>query len=145
MDIRALVEHTLGGMGFELVDLVVTPRGGFQLFIDRLDQSNGGVTIDDCVRVSNQLSNVFLVENVDYDRLEVSSPGLDRLLNKPADFVRFAGRKIKVKLRTPLDGHKRLVGHLKGLQDDVLTLDVNGQTQAVPMSQVDKVRLEPEF
>lgn len=145
MDIRALVEHTLGGMGFELVDLVVTPRGGFQLFIDRLDQSNGGVTIDDCVRVSNQLSNVFLVENVDYDRLEVSSPGLDRLLNKPADFVRFAGRKIKVKLRTPLDGHKRLVGYLKGLQDDVLTLDVNGQAQAVPMSQVDKVRLEPEF
>ncbi|MCB6182007.1 ribosome maturation factor RimP [Leeia sp. TBRC 13508] len=145
MDVRQLIESTLSGMGYELVDMQATPRGGMQLFIDRLDHSSGGVTIDDCVKVSNHLSNLFLVENVSYERLEVSSPGLDRLLNKPTDFERFAGKKIKVKLRVAVENHKKVVGYLQGLKDDVLTVTVDGKDWNLPMQQVDKVRLEPDF
>ncbi|WP_018150403.1 ribosome maturation factor RimP [Leeia oryzae] len=145
MDMRLLVENTLTGLGYELVDMVATPRGGIQLFIDRLDTTSGGVTIEDCVKVSNQLTNLFLVENINYERLEVSSPGLDRPLKKASDFERFAGKKVKVKLRVAIDNHKRLTGKLKGLQDDVLTVEVDGRDWSIPMNQVDRVNLEPEF
>ncbi|MFP5407175.1 MAG: ribosome maturation factor RimP, partial [Gammaproteobacteria bacterium] len=65
-----------------------------------------GITIDDCERVSRQLSHVLTVENVDYARLEVSSPGLDRPLKKPADFERFAGARVAIRLRQPLEGQR---------------------------------------
>lgn len=144
MDVRALIEKTLAGMGYELVDLVSTPRGGLQLFIDKLDwQTGGAVTIDDCVRVSNQLTRLFEVENVDFDRLEVSSPGLDRLLKKPADFVRFAGQRIKVKLRIPFENRRKVNGVLMGLADDVLTVEEDGHVWQLPMRDVEQVRLEP--
>ena len=67
----------------------------------------GGITIDDCATVSDQLSRVFTVENVNYERLEISSPGLDRPLKKPTDFVRFAGQEIFVKLRASPNGQAR--------------------------------------
>ena len=92
MDVRALLESTLVGLGYEFVDLELTRSGGFRLFIDKPE----GITVDDCVLVSNHLTRLFMVENIDYDRLEVSSPGLDRPLKKEADFVRFTGQLAKV-------------------------------------------------
>src|SRR3989338_7315530 len=104
MDVVKLVEVTVNGLGYELVDFERSGRGLLRVFIDKPK----GISVDDCQTVSNQLTRLFLVENVDYDRLEVSSPGLDRPLKKEADFVRFAGQKAQLKLRidrkrTPLN------------------------------------------
>src|SRR5215467_9533724 len=87
-DLGGLLEKTIEGLGFELVDLDIPRRSGLmRVFIDR----SGGVTVDDCVAVSNHLVRLFAVEGVDYGRLEVSSPGLDRRLRQPKDFRQFAG------------------------------------------------------
>ena len=89
--IENLIEQVVTGLGFELVDIEFSPKGRLlRVFID----IERGITVDDCATVSNQLQRVFEVENVDYDRLEISSPGLDRPLKKPADFERFAGSEI---------------------------------------------------
>ena len=91
MDAVKLVETTVNGLGYELVDFERSGRGLLRVFIDKPE----GVSVDDCQLVSHQLTRLFLVENVDYDRLEVSSPGLDRPLKKEADFVAFCRRKGK--------------------------------------------------
>ncbi len=139
MDLDALIEPTLVGMGYELVAMERIGRGLLRLYIDKPE----GINLDDCVRVSNQLTRLFMVENVDYDRLEVSSPGLDRPLVKPADFQRFAGQKAVIKLRLPLEGRKKFTGVLGGLQDGVLSLDVDGGTVAIPLADLESARLVP--
>src|SRR3989338_1401157 len=100
MDIGKLVETTVNGLGYELVDLERSGRGLLRVLIDKPE----GISVDDCQAVSHQLTRLFLVENVDYDRLEVSSPGLDPPLKKEAAFVRLAGQKAQLKLPMPLAG-----------------------------------------
>ena len=139
MDVLKLVETTVSGLGYELVDFERSGRGLLRVFIDKPD----GILVDDCQAVSNQLTRLFLVENVDYDRLEVSSPGLDRLLKKEADFVRFAGQKAQLKLRMPLAGRKNFVGVIGEIKDGVLQLDVDGSQVAIELSNLDKARLVP--
>ncbi|PIV87976.1 MAG: ribosome maturation factor RimP [Hydrogenophilales bacterium CG17_big_fil_post_rev_8_21_14_2_50_63_12] len=139
MDLQTLIEPTLAGMGYELVTLDKAGRGLLRVFID----SPNGVNLDDCVRVSNQLTRLLMVENVDYDRLEVSSPGTDRPLAKEADFVRFNGERALVKLHAPLDGRKRFTGLIRGLQDGVLQMDVEGVLVAIPLIEVDSAHLAP--
>lgn len=141
MDVQALIEPTLVGMGYELVALERVGRGLLRLFIDK----PGGIQIDDCVRVSNQLTRLFTVENVDYDRLEVSSPGLDRPLVKEADFVRFAGEQAQVKLRLPMDGRRKYVGQLVGVQDGAVQMRTEQGEVAIPMSEIESARLVPQF
>ena len=92
MHLADLIETTLIGMGYELVELERAPAGLLRVYID---QPETGIVIEDCEKVSRQLTHVLTVENVDYERLEVSSPGLDRPLKKLADFVRFAGAEGK--------------------------------------------------
>jgi len=139
MDLQTLIEPTLAGMGYELVTLDKVGRGLLRVFID----SPNGINLDDCVRVSNQLTRLLMVENVDYDRLEVSSPGTDRPLAKEADFVRFNGERALVKLHAPLDGRKRFTGLIRGLQDGVLQMDVEGVLVAIPLIEVDSAHLAP--
>ena len=99
MDLLVLLEATLTGMGYELVDMERSGQGRMmRVFIDK----PSGINLDDCAAVSNHLSRVLTVENVSYERLEVSSPGLDRPLKKERDFARFAGQKVRVKLRVPV-------------------------------------------
>lgn len=141
MDVARLVETTLTGMGYELVDLEVSGRGLMRVFIDK----EGGITLDDCEAVSNQLTRLFTVEGVAYDRLEVSSPGLDRPLKKEADFARFHGQKANLKLRMPLDGRKNFAGILGEVKDGILQLDMDGKQVAIELSNVDKARLVPTF
>jgi ribosome maturation factor RimP len=145
MDLQALIEPTLVGMGYEMVALERVGRGLLRLYIDKPE----GVGLDDCVRVSNQLTRLFMVENVDYDRLEVSSPGLDRPLVKPADFVRFAGQKAVIKLRLPQDGRKKFTGSLGELRDGVLSLTLEGATEsgtvAIALADIESARLVPVF
>jgi ribosome maturation factor RimP len=109
-----LVEATVEGLGYELVDV---ERAGAGLLRVTLDAPHvpGGIGLDDCERVSHQLTHLFAVEGVDYERLEVSSPGLDRRLTKPRDFARFAGHRVQVQLFAPVAGRRRWQARLLGL------------------------------
>lgn len=140
-ELPELLEKTLSGLGYELVMMERAGRGLMRIFIDKPD----GITIDDCVNVSNHLTQLFAVENVDYSRLEVSSPGLDRPLVKPRDYVRFAGEQITLKLRVPRDNRRRLVGRLLGFDANEVRLDMNGVEVAVDLNNVESARLKPEI
>lgn len=109
-ELYALVERTVEGLGYELVDVERAAGGLLRVTLDTAAEE--GITIDDCERVSHQLTHLFAVEDVDYDRLEVGSPGVDRPLKKARDFERFLGEEIRVQLVTPLDGRKRWQGRL---------------------------------
>ena len=141
MDVVRLIETTVNGLGYELVDFERSGRGLLRVFIDKPE----GISVDDCQTVSNQLTRLFLVENVDYDRLEVSSPGLDRPLKKEADFVRFAGQKAQLKLRMPMAGRKNFVGILGSVNQGTLQLDADGSLVEIELSNLDKARLVPIF
>lgn len=141
MDAVKIIETTVVGLGYELVDVERSGRGMLRVFIDKPD----GISVDDCQTVSRQLTRLFLVENIDYDRLEVSSPGLDRPLKKEADFVRFAGEKAQLKLRMPISGRKSFTGIIGSLHEGVLQLDMEGTIVAIELSNLDKARLVPIF
>jgi ribosome maturation factor RimP len=141
MDVAKLVDTTLTGMGYELVDLEVSGRGLMRVFMDKPE----GISVEDCERVSNQLVRLFTVEGVAYERLEISSPGLDRALKKESDFVRFAGQKAKLKLRTPVNGSKNFVGVIGELKDGILQLDLEGSSVSIELSNIDKARIVPVF
>ncbi len=137
-----LIEQTAEGLGYELVDFETSPRGRLmRVFID----SPNGITVDDCGTVSNQLSRVFEVENVDYDRLAVSSPGLDRALKKPADFERFAGQDVQVRLRMAINNQRNYAGVLNGLKDGMVQLETEKGPVEVPFEEIEKARLVPRF
>ena len=142
-DLYGLIDKTVTQLGYELVALAVSNRGQLlRLFIDNPE----GITIDDCVLVSNQLGNVLAVENdIDYDRLEVSSPGLDRILKKESDFLRFVDSKASIKVRMPIEGRKNFVGVLKGFADGNVSIEVEGVLFNISLSNVDKARLVPEY
>ena len=141
MDVVKLVEMTVSGLGYELVDVERSGRGLLRVFIDKPE----GIAVEDCQLVSNQLTRLFTVENVDYERLEISSPGLDRALKKEADFIRFAGQKAQVKLRMPIDTRKNFIGIIVAVSDGVLNMDVDGVQVAIELANVDKARLVPTF
>ncbi len=142
MELQKLIEQTAEGLGYELVDFETSPRGRLmRIFID----SPNGITVDDCAMVSNQLVRVFEVENVDYDRLEVSSPGLDRALKKPADFERFAGQDVQVRLSMPVANQRNFAGVLQGLKDGVVTLETEKGSMEIPFEEIEKARLVPRF
>lgn len=141
MDIQTLLERTLPGLGYELVDQELTAQGTLRVFIDK----DGGITVEDCATVSNHLSRLFMVEDVDYKNLEISSPGLDRPLKKAADFVRFAGQQAKIKTRLPIDGQKNFIGTLLSCENDVVRIGFDGKTADIELGNIDKARLKPEF
>lgn len=107
-ELSALVERTVIGLGYELVDLERAGHGLLRVTLDTMVP--GGIGLDDCERVSRQLTHLFAVENVDYDRLEVSSPGLDRPLRGRRDFERFVGAEVALQLHAPHDGRRRFRG-----------------------------------
>ena len=153
--IEALIMPILTDLGMELVDLELKREGRdwfLRLFIDK----PGGITLDDCVEVSREVSAILEVEDPIESayRLEVSSPGLDRPLKKSADFERFAGQQVKLKTRTLIDpderGHRRktFVGELLGCDGTVVRLrqtDRRGGDIAVALTDIEKAHLEPEF
>lgn len=143
MELNSLLESTLQGLGYEMVDLEMSNHGKLlRLFIDK----PGGINIDDCALVSNHVSRLLAVEmDFDYDRLEVSSPGLDRPLKKEADFIRFCGETVQIKLRVPLQGRKKFAGILRSVQDGQVQLEVDGNIVDLALSNIDKARLVPQF
>jgi ribosome maturation factor RimP len=142
MDLAGLLEATLAGLGYELVDWERSGKGRLmRIFIDK----PGGINVDDCAAVSHHLTRVLTVENVAYDRLEVSSPGLDRPLKRERDFVRFAGQRARVKLRVPMDGQRNFVGVLREAGAGRVMLEVEGRTLVFDLANLDKARLVPEI
>jgi len=142
MDLYELLDSTLNGLGYELVDVERISRGRLlRVFIDK----PGGIGVDDCVAVSNHLGRLFAVENIDYDRLEVSSPGLDRPLKKNSDFIRFLGESVKLKLRVALQGQRNFVGIVREVNEGVLKLEVDGKILDLELKNLEKARLVPKL
>ena len=137
---EAWIRAALEGLGYELVDLESSRSGLLRIFID----SGYGITVEDCARVSNHLTRAFAVEGIDYERLEVSSPGLDRPLKRVEDFQRFAGRDASVKLKLPRDGRRRFEGRLVGVEGGRIVLDVEGKRQEMAFEDIDRARLVPD-
>ncbi|CAG9933713.1 Ribosome maturation factor RimP [Candidatus Nitrotoga arctica] len=141
MDVARLVETTVTGLGYELVDFELSGRGLMRVLLDQVM----GITVKDCELVSHQLTRLLAVEGVSYGRLEVSSPGLDRPIKKEADFIRFRGQKAQLKLRIPLAGRKNFIGILGSLENGVLQLDVDDKQVLIELSNLDKAHLVPTF
>ncbi len=134
------MESTLAGLGYELVDLERSGKGLFlRIFIDK----PGGVNVDDCAAVSHHVTRWLAVEDIDYDRLEVSSPGLDRLLKKERDFVRFTGQKARIRLRIPVDGQRNFVGVLREAGAGKVQIEVDGRMLSLDLGNLEKARLVP--
>jgi ribosome maturation factor RimP len=139
-----LTEPLLAQLGYELVDLEYVPgrtHAVLRIFIDR----SGGVGLDDCERVSREVSALLDVEDpvpTGYT-LEVSSPGLDRVLRTPAHFQRFVGERVRVELLQSRDGRRRYTGLLQALNGEGIELNVDGAMVAVSFAEIGRARLAP--
>ena len=139
---RELEPH-VAEQGFELIELEFAGQGGrgvMRLYVDR----EGGVTIDDCVVVSQVLGPVLDAADFvpDHYVLEVSSPGIDRPLRRPGDFERFAGEPVVLKSVAPVDGRKRFKGVLKGFEDGAVRVECDDRTYAIAIDNVQRANLD---
>jgi ribosome maturation factor RimP len=143
LSLENLIEPVAAGMGYELVDVQASNGGRLvRLFIDK----PGGITVDDCAAVSRQVSRVLEVEGVDYERLEVSSPGLDRRLRQAGAFTRFSGQRAELRMRTPdAGGRRRYVGVLRGADASQVSVEMDGRTVALALEDIERARLVPEL
>ena len=149
--LSALIEKTVTGMGYELVDFEQAARGLVRVYIDVPQEEDRFVTVEDCEKVTHQLLHVLTVENANYERLEVSSPGLDRPLKKLADYARFASQEAVVKLRMAMPGaqnRKSFQGILHEPEGETLKLEFEGNEGPAmlefSLAEVDKARLVPK-
>ena len=142
-----MLEPEVNAFGYELVDLELKlgGRGGvLRLFIDKDD----GITLEDCERVSHQVSGLLDVEDPipGHYVLEVSSPGVNRRLWRHADFERFVGERVKIEMRHPnVEGRRRFAGQLSGVADDVVMVDGDGEHWSLPMADIAMARLTPDL
>ena len=139
-DRESWLRTTLAGLGYELVDLESSRSGLLRVFID----SDKGINVDDCARVSHHLTRTFAVEGIDYERLEVSSPGLDRPLKRLEDYRRFVGRDATIKLKLPRDGRRRFDGRLAGVEEGNVLVEIEGQRHSFAFEDIDRARLVPD-
>ncbi|MES2297661.1 MAG: ribosome maturation factor RimP [Pseudomonadota bacterium] len=149
-----LIAKTVAGLGYELVDVERGERGILRVYIDFTAadaEEKGPITVEDCATVSHQLSHVLTVENVNYERLEISSPGLDRPVRKMEDFVRFAGCEATVKLRVALPGtsnRKTYTGILQQPEGENIALEFEGKEGPAllefTLADLDKAHLVPQ-
>jgi len=145
-ELLKLLEPTVERLGYELSDLELKLGGRdglVRIFIDKHD----GIDVEDCEAVSRQVSAILDVEDPlpgNYT-LEVSSPGLDRALTKPAHFKRFMGEDVRVKLRFPLDGRRNFRGALKAADDENIEVEVDGESHSLPLSTIESARLVPQL
>jgi len=118
--IGSIVEPALEAEGYILVDLEFRREGRAWILRLFIDKPEGGITLEDCQKASILLSPLLDVEDVIEGRyyMEVSSPGINRRIRKKADFERFAGTKVKIQLRSPIDGRKKITGIIEGVEGD---------------------------
>ena len=142
-DLETLIEKLVTQLGYELVDFE-TVNGGqiLRIFIDKGDL----IDIEDCTKVSNHVNNVLSVEtDYDYERLEVSSPGLDRVIKKLNDFDRFKGQKIKIKTRFAIENRKNFKGTLFGTKGESIMIEIDNESLLIDFENIDKARLDPDY
>ncbi len=141
-----LLEPTVESLGYELIDLEFNSsarHGLLRLYINGPE----GVNVEDCSKVSHQVSGVLDVEDPiksEYD-LEVSSPGVDRILRKTAHYEEFMGWEVTIRLRRPVQNRRKLTGTLKSVSDSEVELDAEGETIVVSRDNIEKTRLVPVF
>ena len=155
--VREIAERVGSSEGIEIVEVELVGAGAarvLRIFIDKTDapanlDAPQGVTHADCEFISHQVGTILDVEDVipgDHYTLEVSSPGVERKLSKPAEFERFVGQKVKVVLRQPVENQKRWVGALKSFSQGMITLEpAPGKSVAFPLEQVEKANLKFEW
>ena len=141
-----LIEPGLLAKGLELVDVEFKKEGKnwvLRVFIDK----EGGVTLEDCQKISRLAGDLIEVEEVIEPpyTMEVSSPGLNRVLKKEKDFVKFSGKKICVQCHAPLNGRKKFTGMLKDFKNQSIHLEVDGQLQTISINRVAKANLVIEI
>jgi ribosome maturation factor RimP len=140
VDLGHLLENTVPALGYELVDWDMSAKSRLvRVFIDKA----GGVDVEDCARVSNHLTRLFAVEGIDFERLEVSSPGLDRPVKRLVDYARFAGQEAQLTLCAPVDGAKRIKGILRGTEGDDVLVETAGGVKSFPFGTIARARLVP--
>ena len=142
-DLETLIEKLVMQLGYELVDFE-TVNGGqiLRIYIDKGDL----IDIEDCTKVSNHVNNVLSVEtDYDYERLEVSSPGLDRVIKKLNDFDRFKGQKVKIKTRFAIENRKNFKGILSGTKSESIMIEVDNESLLIEFENIDKARLDPDY
>lgn len=142
----ALIEPIVEGLGYECVGIEYHPHprhGLLRIYID----SDNGIVLDDCSKVSHQVSGMLDVEDPipDNYQLEVSSPGADRPFFKISQFERFKGSTVQVNLFKAIGGRKRITGLIEKVEEDIITLIENSQIFEVPFSAISKARLVPEY
>lgn len=144
--VEQLAEALVASEGMELVDLEYRREGRrwmLRLFIDK----DGGVTLDDCASISRELGDLLDVKDVIPQAyvLEVSSPGLNRRLRKKEDFSRFAGQKVKLRLVAPIDGRRKIVGELEGIEDEAVIVTAPEGRCSVALKDIARANLIYEF
>ena len=147
LQLGKMLEPGIRSMGYELVGIEYQGggKGGglLRIYID----SEQGISADDCQKVSYQVSGVLDVEDPipGHYTLEVSSPGLDRMLFRAEDFDRFAGHVVKLRMVYPINGQRRFKGRLAGLEDGSVVIEQEGEEIRLPYEQIEQARLVPEY
>jgi ribosome maturation factor RimP len=147
LHIGEMLEPAISSLGYELVGVEYRSGGHggglLRVYID----SEQGITVDDCQAVSYQVSGILDVKDPipGHYTLEVSSPGMDRLLFRPDDYRRFAGSLVKLRLAWPVEGRRKFKGRLQGLDDGNVLLELDGEQVSLPLDQVEQARLVPEY
>ena len=140
MSLGDLLSRTVPALGYELVDWDMSARTRqVRVFIDK----PSGVDVEDCARGSNHLTRLFTVENIEFERLEVSSPGLDRPVKRLADYDRFAGQEAQLTLSAPVDGARRIKGILRGTEGEDVLVETSAVVKAIPFGTIARARLVP--
>ncbi|HKK14471.1 MAG TPA: ribosome maturation factor RimP [Gammaproteobacteria bacterium] len=142
LNLAGLIEPAVNALGYELVGVEYKPNQLLRVYIDR----EQGITLDDCEAVSHQVSGLLDVEDPipGHYQLEVSSPGLDRPLFKARDYERFVGHRVRVRLAAPLQGRRKFKGLLRGLRQEQVIIEEDGQEVCVPLESIEQARLVPD-
>lgn len=144
--LEQMLEPVIVSLGCELLLLEYSPspkNAMLRLYID----APAGITLEDCERVSKEVAGVMDVEDPIRSayRLEVSSPGLDRPLVKPAHFQRFVGQQAKVQLMAPLNGRRRFIGAIVSADADIVRIETEQGIAEIPLAEIDRARLVPDY
>ena len=145
---HTLISDVLTANGYELIEAEYAPvRQLWRVFIDRPESRKGVdlITVEDCSCASNFVQDALIASDIAYEHLEVSSPGMDRALTKPAHFERFAGENVKLTIEPPLNGLRKLVGKLVGFENEAVVLDIDGVESRVPYAHIARARVQPQY
>ncbi len=144
MRIETLISGKLQEIDIEVLEVEYKKEHGDQMLRIYIDRDEG-VDLNVCTLATRAIQDMIDEENISYDHLEVSSPGLNRLIKKEQDFIKFQGERIKLKTFEALEGQKNFVGILLGVDEKVLNIEIDGSSRAIPREKISIVRLDPEI